>query len=239
MTEWLLAPVDPARVHDVGFLLSWHARLMVLGWAVLVPLGILIARYFKITPRQDWPNELDNRFWWRSHLVLQGLGLALTLVALLFILNAPRHADQSGPHLLFGWSIVAIGLFQLLGGLLRGTKGGPTAPAPDGSPRGDHFDMTPRRIAFEVLHKGAGYAALALSVAAILTGLWQANAPNGFFIALVLWWSALCVCAVMLQRRGLVADTYQAIWGDDPALPGNRRKRPVGLGVTRRSRRTG
>lgn len=43
---------------------------MVVAWGVLLPLGILIARFFKVTPRQRWPAELDNKFWWYSHLTL-------------------------------------------------------------------------------------------------------------------------------------------------------------------------
>jgi hypothetical protein len=34
------------------------------------------------------------------------------------------------------------------------------------------------------------------------------------------------------QRAGRCIDTYQAIWGPDPAHPGNRRP-PVGWGVRR------
>ncbi len=37
---------------------------------------------------------------------------------------------------------------------------------------------------------------------------------------------------VVLQRAGRCIDTYQAIWGLDPSLPGNRR-RPIGLGIVR------
>jgi hypothetical protein len=38
---------------------------------------------------------------------------------------------------------------------------------------------------------------------------------------------------VSLQRAGRCIDTYQAIWGLDPDLPGNRR-RPIGFGIVRR-----
>lgn len=232
--EWLLAPVDPGRAHDVGVLLSWHARFMVLAWAFLVPLGVLVARFLKITPRQDWPAVLDNRFWWRSHLLLQNVAVALMLIAVALILMAPRHAHQSGVHLWFGWTVVLLGAVQILGGLLRGTKGGPTAPAPDGSLRGDHYDMSPRRVAFEIVHKTAGYAALLISVVAIATGLWQANAPRWFWGVIAGWWIILFAAFTLFQRRGMASDTYEAIWGPDPKLPGNRR-RPIGIGIRRRT----
>jgi hypothetical protein len=67
MLEWLLSPMDAARIHDVGWHLSWHARIMTLAWGILVPLGIIIARYCKISPKQDWPQQLDNHLWWNTH----------------------------------------------------------------------------------------------------------------------------------------------------------------------------
>jgi hypothetical protein len=44
MIEWLLAPVDPLRAHDVGLAVAWHGRLMVAAWGVLLPLGVATAR---------------------------------------------------------------------------------------------------------------------------------------------------------------------------------------------------
>ncbi|WP_299679219.1 cytochrome b561 domain-containing protein [uncultured Roseobacter sp.] len=232
MWEWLLAPMDAARDHNVGWHLSWHARIMVLAWGVLVPLGIFTARYFKIAPGQDWPQTLDHHFWWNTHRICQYSAFALMLLGLWLILTAPPMATLPGPHWFLGWSVVALGLVQILGGLFRGTKGGPTEPGPDGSWRGDHFDMTPRRKAFEYLHKSAGYTALLLSVATIFSGLWQANGPNWMWLTLVMWWGGLIGLSVVLQRRGMAIDTYQAIWGPDPKLPGNQLK-PIGFGVRR------
>ncbi len=232
MWEWLLSPMDAARVHDVGWHLSWHARIMVVAWGILVPMGILIARYFKIMPSQGWPQKLDSHLWWNTHRICQYSAFVLMLVGLWFILNAPAVAALPGPHALLGWTVLALGMAQVLGGLLRGTKGGPTEPAKDGSLRGDHYDMTPRRLAFEYLHKSLGYVALVLSMTAILLGLWQANGPNWMWLSLLIWWGGLGITALILQRRGMAVDTYQAIWGPDPTLPGNRRK-PIGWGIQR------
>lgn len=234
MLDWLLAPIDPVRMHEVGDLMSWHGRLMVLAWGVFVPVGILIARFFKITPKQDWPAQLDNRFWWFCHLLLQNTGFMLMLVALALVWYAPRYPDQAGNHYLYGWSVFLLGLVQIAGGYLRGSKGGPTSPAPDGSLRGDHYDMTPRRILFERIHKSLGYVALAFAVAAVLSGMWQANAPRWFLIGISAWWLLLLTAFVLLQRRGKAVDTYQAIWGPDRRHPGNVRAKPIGLGIRRR-----
>lgn len=231
--DWLVAPIDPDRVHEVGLLLSWHARLMVLAWAVLIPLGVLAARFFKITPRQRWPAELDNRFWWRSHLLLQNLGFVLMLLGIGLVWYAPRHTDQTGIHDMIGWSLWVLAFVQVAGGYLRGSKGGPEAGSYNGPLRGDHYDMTGRRILFERVHKSLGYLALAVAMAATGTGLWQANAPRWFFIVIALWWILLGVVFCILQRRGLAVDTYQAIWGPGDEHPGNARTKPIGFGVRR------
>ena len=93
--------------------------------------------------------------------------------------------------------------------------------------------MTRRRIIFEHIHKSAGYLLLALTVLALCTGLYAADAPRWMPVALGAWWIIMAGVFVALQRAGRCIDTYQAIWGLDPELPGNRR-RPIGLGIVRR-----
>ncbi|MEM6620861.1 MAG: cytochrome b561 domain-containing protein [Pseudomonadota bacterium] len=226
MIDFLLAPIDPDRAHQVGAYVSWHGRLMVLAWGALFPLGILIARFWKITPKQDWPRELDNQVWWRAHLRLQYAGGAAMLAGLVLILLT-ETGDST--HAYLGWVVTGFAGLQFLAGWFRGSKGGPT----DTSVRGDHFDMTPRRLAFEHFHKFAGYGLLALAAWGVTSGMWQANAPIWMWLGLAGWWAALITAFIILQRQGRAVDTYQAIWGPDPSLPGNRR-RPIGFGVTRR-----
>lgn len=232
MIDWLLAPVDLARPHDVPASLSWHARSMVLAWVVLVPPGILAARYLKVTPGQDWPRELDNRTWWTLHRLFQYSAGAMMLIGLVLALRRPDFVasltGQAWLHRGLGWIVLGLAAVQFLSAILRGTKGGPTSPAVDGSLRGDHYDMTPRRIVFEWVHKNSGRLALVLSVPVVLSGLWQLNAPNWMWLAIVLWWGLLALVASLAERHFGVHDTYQAIWGPDPDLPGNRRNRDAG-----------
>lgn len=229
MLEWLSTPVDPARLHEVGAYVSWHGRFMVLAWSFLFPLGIIVARFFKIMPRQNWPHHLDNQAWWVAHRLLQYGGGVVILAALLLIWMAPASGAAGQLHSLFGWTVVVLCAFQILTGLLRGTKGGPT----DGSLAGDHYDMTFRRKLFEYSHKTLGYLAILLSCVATLSGLWLANGPRWMWIAVLVWWIILAGVFFVLQRRGLAVDTYQAIWGPDESHPGNRMK-PIGWGVVRR-----
>ncbi len=227
--DWLLAPIDLARAHEVGFAVSWHARSMTLAWGVLAPLAVVIARYFKVLPGQDWPRELDTQLWWRGHWMGQGIVVLLSLFGLGLILAASKGG---GLHGALGYVLLALMAVQVGFGVFRGTKGGPTAPARDGSPRGDHYDMTPWRVMFEWCHKLLGYLALGLSVVVILLGLWRANAPVWMWLTLGIWWSVLLCVAFWLQAKGRAIDTYQAIWGPDPSHPGNQRA-PIGWGVSR------
>ena len=233
MWDWLLAPIDPSRGHEVGALVSWHARTMTLGWGVIAPTAVIAARFFKILPGQDWPNELDSKIWWRTHLFGQMFAYGLSLIGLLLILF-----HGAGPealvHKVLGFTVLLLGTLQVALGFFRGTKGGPTAPAPDGSLRGDHFDMTPWRLMFERVHKSIGYLALALAAFAIISGLWTANAPRWMWLMILGYWGLLVAVSVRMQRMGRAYDTYQAIWGAHPDLPGNKMKK-MGWGTVRPS----
>lgn len=223
--EWLISPIDPARSHDVGIALSWHARFMVLGWGILAPLAIMMARFFKVLPGQDWPRELDSKTWWRAHWMSQTMVVILSVIGLALIWMSSQNSGTATLHRLFGYSVLFLAAVQALSGIFRGSKGGPTDQHSNGSLRGDHYDMTQHRLVFEAVHKSCGYLALILMIGAIASGMWAANAPNWMWLGLSIWWMALAVVCVHLQRQGRAMDTYQAIWGPGSEHPGNRMKK--------------
>lgn len=229
--QWLMQSIDSTRSHNINFYESWHARTMVFAWGFMIPLGILIARFFKVTPKQKFPQQTDNRFWWRCHLILQGLGGMMAIGSFVYILifGGTRHMPL---HETMGW-IVIIGLgVQISLGAFRGTMGGPTDPASDDSLYGDHYYMTTRRYFFEYTHKSLGYVLLLLSWATGAVGMWAVNAPHWMWLILGAWLLFLVVAFVYLQRRGYAIDTYEALWGVEPHHPGNHKK-ITGLGVRR------
>lgn len=228
--DWWLAPIDPARAHEVGLAVSWHGRSMVLAWAVLAPLAVIVARYFKVLPGQDWPRELDNQIWWRSHWMGQTAVSVLSVLGFGLILSTSRTL---GLHGVLGYLVLVLMAAQLGLGIFRGSKGGPTAPASDGSTRGDHYDMTPWRVMFEWVHKTLGYLTLILATIAVLLGMWEANAPRWMWAAILPWYAGLIILCLLFEKQGRTLDTYQAIWGPDPKHPGNQRK-PIGWRVRRR-----
>lgn len=202
---------------------------MVLGWAVLLPVGALTSRYFKVTPRQRWPQELDNKAWWHAHRGLQWAGVTtMSLGVLLAWGQGSDVGTLARMHAAAGWALVALGWLQVGTGLARGSKGGPTSA----ELRGDHYDMTAHRVWFERMHKSLGWLAVFAAIGIIALGLVMADAPRWMVLTLTAWWLALGGVAWRWQRQGLCVDTYQAIWGPDPSHPGNRRK-PIGWGVRR------
>ena len=226
---WLLLPLSGNPNHELSFWASWHGRILVFSWGIVLPLGVLIARFFKVLPSQNWPVALDNQVWWKTHSLGQGAAVVLALVGVALIWsNAAGATDMARWHGYLGWVVTVFGAAQVGAGFARGTKGGPH----DGAMRGDHYDMTPRRKLFERLHKPAGYAALLLALAAVFTGLVVADAPRWMVVVISLWWLALMAGFVWLQKQGRCMDTYQAIWGPDATHPGNRIA-PVGWGVKR------
>ena len=134
-------------------------------------------------------------------------------------------------HALLGWTVLVAGWLQMLGGIARGSKGGPT----DAQMRGDHYDMTAWRRAFEHIHKRLGWAAIVVAAPTTVIGLAITDAPRWMLVVLVLWWLGLALLAFALQRRGLCIDTYQAIWGTDPSMPGLQQP-ATGWGVKRHSK---
>lgn len=227
--DWMMASLSGSTTHTLTPWAVWHARCMVLSWGILLPLGVLVARFFKVLPGQNWPQVLDHKAWWHAHRALQWSGVGIMLVGMWLVWGHGGSAGRLAQfHTVAGWSVCAIGVFQIVGALARGSKGGPT----ETSMRGDHYDMTLWRLTFERLHKGLGWLAVMAAVAIIVSGLQLADAPRWMAAVLALWWLALVMLFVRLQRADRCIDTYQAIWGPDPGHPGNQRK-PIGLGIRR------
>ena len=230
-SDWLLTGLSGHPHVSPPAWAYWHARCMVVGWTILLPVGMLIARFLKVTPRQNWPSSLDNKFWWRCHIRLQAAGLALVLVGLALVYaRSTAGSALANAHHVGGWLVIGIGALQLLSGLLRGSKGGPTAV----TVRGDHYDMTLRRVIFEYLHKTLGWAAMAVAICVTVAGMVLVDAPRWMAVVIGCWWVAYALIFIWLQAKRRCIDTYQAIWGPDTRHPGNRRP-PIGWGINRPS----
>lgn len=233
MWEWLGAPLFDGRAHLISQEQMWHARMMFIAWGVLSPLSIVMARFFKVLPWQDWPRELDSKVWWRFHWLAQSVVLILTIAGSLLMYRATD--DRTHLHGWLGYAILSLVLVQVLLGYFRGSKGGPTDPQTNGDLHGDHYSMTPRRRLFESLHKTLGYLLLSIAAVAVLFGMQIVNAPRWMWLSILVWWLVLFIAFVILQKHGRAIDTYQAIWGPESRHPGNA-KDAAGWGMRRADR---
>ncbi len=120
--DWLLAPLDVTRPHELDWNTKWHGRVMTLAWAILLPIGVLIARFGKITPRQNWPDRLDNRLWFHTHWMMQ-TGAALGMVIGIYLIWKPAGDGWLiFVHRSLGWAIAAFCAMQVVAGMFRGTR---------------------------------------------------------------------------------------------------------------------
>jgi len=227
--SWLNEPLRAASYESLTQPVQLHGLLMALAAGVMMPLAVLITRYFKILPSQDWPRELNRRFWWISHLVLAYGASVVAAGALVPVFMAwPDGANHlAHGHALIGWLVIAMLLALLINGWQRGSSGGPGKPAPGTlgplhGVAGDHYDMTARRRWFERTHKLLGYLLLAVLFVGVLSGLWRASAPRWTLVLLATWWVMLLLLALRWERQGRCIDGYQAAWGPSMAHPGNR-----------------
>ncbi len=221
MWDWLLLPIDSQRLHDLDWLISWHARLMVLAWVILAPIAVITARFFKILPRQNWPAVMDSQLWWHMHWGIHTVVLLLSLCGVGLVVWYSGGLYLNSLHSYLGATVLLFLSLQVVSGLLRGSKGGPVATGNNSLQRGDHYDMTLRRRTFERVHKSVGYMSLAVAASAVFAGLWHVNAPRWMWLLICAWYVSIVLLYVSFQRAGWAADTYEAIWGPDPQHPGN------------------
>ncbi len=204
-----------------------HAGLMLLSWGFLFPLGAVTARYYKILPRQNYPTDVNNLFWWHWHRALQIAATVIATAALVAV-AAETSTGFATWHGRLGIAVMVVAWVQVISGFARGSRGGPPANGSLASNpaewRGDHYDMTRRRVLFEAWHKPAGWVVLIVAALVVLLGLDLIAAPD-WLVATVGGVQAAALIAVIDGRlRKRWVSTYQALWGPDPIHPGNRRE---------------
>ena len=139
--------------------LLWaHVILMVLSWGMLLPLGVVWARGLRLSAKQLGGQPI----WFQGHRIIQSLGWALQLAGFACVVALKNGAHFREPHEILGLTVTIIGSLQPINAQLRHLKciG---HQYPDGS-------KTAGRHAWEWLHKGLGYAAVAMGIANIFVG---------------------------------------------------------------------
>ncbi|CAO1946885.1 unnamed protein product [Urochloa humidicola] len=153
---------------------KWHGAMAGLGWGVLMPVGVALARYFR---RHD-------PFWFYAHISVQGVGFVLGAVGVAagFKLNDDGVAGADS-HQALGVAILVMGCLQVLAFLARPGKASKV------------------RRYWNWYHHYVGRAAVACAVANVFVGLsiaHEAAAASAFYGIFL----AVCVAAsVVLEIR--------------------------------------
>jgi len=137
-----------------------HASLMLLSWGFLLPLGTLWARNL----RKSGKKVGGVPAWFGGHRLMQSVGVALQLAGFVCIFLFKRGGHFSLHHEVVGLVVVLLGTMQPLNAQLRHVRlvGHPGGPGP-------------LRRAWEVLHKGSGYAAVLLGMFNVVLGIVHAS----------------------------------------------------------------
>lgn len=129
-----------------------HAAIMVLVWAVLVPAGVGVARFFRAVNA----GAEGDPWWFKWHWRVQTTASVLLAIAAVGGLVAtPKELHFTATHHLLGAGVVVAGLLQPIATCCR--------PPPNPRRTG--------RVVWEVSHKTLGYVAALVAIPACLTGV--------------------------------------------------------------------
>ena len=140
-----------------------HGSLMVLAMGILLPGGVLVARFTKLRE----PTTGPGAFWFLYHQVLQYSGLVVMLLGFgmaVYFQERDGNAHFRCMHCMLGLGVVISAVMQPVNAWMRPSK------------------ESKWRSLWEKLHKGSGWLVLLASVLTILFGLYAINAPNYFFM---------------------------------------------------------
>jgi len=133
-----------------------HAGLMIVGWGLLLPAGVIIARLARHRP---------GGLWFKFHRFLQISGLVVVFIAWMVAMNLfddvevpDEYEEYEDLHKTLGLVVMVVGLLQPLNAIVR-----PHAPK-------EGEDKPSERLLWEIVHKGLGYSAVVLAVFTILLG---------------------------------------------------------------------
>lgn len=172
--------------QDLRPVLGVHGFMMFLAWGILLPGGILSARYLK---------HIKGDGWFKIHMYLQCSGLAIVFLGLLFAVAELNGFSFSSSHVKFGFTAIVLACAQPVNAWLR-----PAKPA-----QGEL--MSSKRLIWEYSHSIVGQSAVVIGVVALFTGMKHLGERNGaenvdgLNWALGLWVFLGVVTVVYLEYR--------------------------------------
>eukprot|EP00903_Cladosiphon_okamuranus_P015936 g14720.t1 len=169
-----------------------HGWLMVLGWTLCFPAGILFARFSSSFKDVGFP----------AHRILQSLGSVLVvagfIVAIMF--TEDKGLDHfASAHGKAGLILTIFVMLQVVAAIFRPSKPPPGAVVRDENGHTKPQPPTKVRVAWSILHKGLGYIAFLWAILQCFGGLRAADAENVWALLYFLLAIAMVTAFVVLQ----------------------------------------
>ncbi|XP_015080218.1 cytochrome b561, DM13 and DOMON domain-containing protein At5g54830 [Solanum pennellii] len=172
--------------EDLRPVLAVHGFMMFLAWGILLPGGILAARYLK---------HIKGDGWFQIHVYLQYSGLSIVFLGFLFAVAELRGLSFSSLHVKFGMLAIVLAIAQPINAYLRPKKPG----------AGEEVSSN-RRI-WEYIHVIVGRGAIVVGIAALITGMKHLGERYGdedvhrLMWALILWILVGVLTVMYLEYR--------------------------------------
>ena len=159
-----------------------HGSLMVLAMGILLPGGVLVARFTKLRE----PTTGPGAFWFLYHQVLQYSGLVVMLLGFgmaVYFQERDGNAHFRCMHCMLGLGVVISAVMQPVNAWMRPSK------------------ESKWRSLWEKLHKGSGWFLLLQSAVTIFLGIYALQLPYYFMILYSLLPFVFIVALIVLERR--------------------------------------
>lgn len=182
-----------------------HGILMILAWAVVLPMGAFLANVLKRRKKSD-----SDSTWFQYHKYFQIAGLLIATTSFIIILVHSTAIDdtpgtRSHSHASLGVATMTLGFFQPFNAFLR------PHPPKEGERKSS------LRFVWELLHKGLGYSALIMAVITIVFGTMLLPTPTqrlSFQIVYGVIWAHWVIGFFSCSLYGKIAKSSNALSTD-------------------------
>ncbi|KDP33531.1 hypothetical protein JCGZ_07102 [Jatropha curcas] len=172
--------------QDLQPVLAVHGFMMFLAWGILLPGGILAARYLK---------HVKGDGWYRIHVYLQYSGLAIILLGFLFAVAELQGFYVRSFHVKFGLTAIFLACVQPVNACMR-----PQKPV-------NGEEVSSRRLIWEYFHTIVGRCAIVAGVVALFSGMehlkdrYGSEDVHGYNWALIVWFLVGLLIVMYLEYR--------------------------------------
>ncbi|XP_057479050.1 cytochrome b561, DM13 and DOMON domain-containing protein At5g54830 [Actinidia eriantha] len=172
--------------EDLRPVLAVHGFMMFLAWGILLPGGILAARYLK---------HVKGDGWYQLHVYLQYSGLVIVLLGFLFAVAELQGLHFDSVHVKFGMAAISLAVVQPVNAYMR-----PKKPA-------NGEAASSKRLIWEYIHVISGRCAIGIGIAALISGMkhlgdrYGVENIHGLNWALISWFLIGALTVIYLEYR--------------------------------------